>query len=99
MQAKMERIGGGMGLLLPKELVDACGFGQEASVTVRGKTLVVEDAQRCTSKRWEEAVMKIPQEAIDRDFEELRDFREMPRGWGEAAERLGASDARPDANG
>ena len=52
-------------------------------------------------KRWEEAVIEIPQEAIDRDFEELREFREMPNEWDEAVERLGrlAGDLRLGVNG
>jgi len=80
-QAKIEKIGDGFGLLLPKELIEACGFGQEVSVTVQDKTLVVEAEERSARAGWEEAVRKIPQEAIDRDFEELREFREMPNEW------------------
>ena len=41
MQTKIEKIGDAFGLLLPKELLDACGFGQEATVTVEDKTLIL----------------------------------------------------------
>ncbi|MBI2948513.1 MAG: hypothetical protein HYY23_12790 [Verrucomicrobia bacterium] len=81
MQAKIEKVGDGFGLLLPKELLDACGFGSEATVTVQDKTLVVSPGPRRARDDWEEAIQNIPQEAIDRDFEELKKFREMPNEW------------------
>ena len=48
---------------------------------MRDKTLVVESDVLSARPGWEEAIRNIPQEAIDRDFEELRDFREMPNEW------------------
>lgn len=81
MQAKIEKIGDGFGLILPKELLDACGLGSEATVTVEDKSLIVTAGPRRAREGWEEAVRNIPQEAIDRDFEELRDFRELPNEW------------------
>ena len=83
MQTKIEKVGDGFGLVLPKELLDACGFGREATVTMQDKTLVVSPAPRLARDEWEEAIRKIPQEAIDRDFEELKGFREMPNEWDE----------------
>lgn len=80
-QAKIEKVGDRFGLILPKELIEACGFGTEVNVTVRDKTLVVAGEGRSERVGWEEAIRNIPQEAIDRDFEELRDFREMPNEW------------------
>ena len=41
MKARIERLGDQFGLLLPKELLDACGFDQEATVTVQERTLLV----------------------------------------------------------
>ena len=41
MQARIEKIGDEFGLLLPKELLDACGFDREATVTVQEKALLV----------------------------------------------------------
>ena len=81
MQTKIEKIGDGFGLLLPKELLDACGFGSEATVTVKDKSLIVTPQSRRAREGWDEAIRNIPQEAIDRDFEELRAFREMPNEW------------------
>ena len=81
MHAKIERIGDGFGVVLPKELLDACGFGSEANVTVQDKSLIVTPQPQPARDDWEEAIRNIPQEAIDRDFEELRDFREMPNEW------------------
>ena len=68
-------------MLLPKELIEACGFGQEVNVTVRDKTLVVAGEDHLARVGWDEAIRNIPQEAIDRDFEDLRAFREMPNEW------------------
>jgi antitoxin component of MazEF toxin-antitoxin module len=79
-QAKIEKFGDDFGLRIPKPLMDACGLGEEVDVTVRDKTLVVA-AREPARAGWEEAIESIPQEAIDRDFEELRDFREMPNEW------------------
>jgi hypothetical protein len=37
-QTTIEKVDDGFSLLLPKELLDACGFGREATVTVENKT-------------------------------------------------------------
>ena len=81
MQAKIEKIGDGFGLLLPKALLDACGFGSEATVTVLNKMLVV-SPQPCRPRAgWSEALQAIPQAELDRDFAELQAFRETPHEW------------------
>ncbi len=80
-QAKIERIGDRFGLVLPKELLDACGFGSEATVTVQDKTLVVSPGPRRAREGWPEALAQIPQEELDRDFRELQAFRETPNEW------------------
>lgn len=85
MQAKIEKIGDGFGLLLPKALLDACGFGSEATVTIQNKTLVVSPQPRRPREGWTEALRAIPQVELDRDFAELRTFRETPHEW-DAAE-------------
>lgn len=78
MQAKIEKIGDGFGLILPKELLDACGFGSEANVAVQDKSLIVTAQPRRAREGWAEALARIPQEDLDRDFEELQAFRETP---------------------
>jgi antitoxin component of MazEF toxin-antitoxin module len=83
LQAKSEKIGDRFGLVLPKELLDACGFGSKAAVTVRDKTLVVSPGPRRAREGWAEALARIPQEELDRDFAELQAFREMPNEWDE----------------
>ena len=80
-QAKIEKVGDGFGLLLPKELLDACGFGSEATVTVQDKTLVVSPGPWRAREGWAEALRAIPQEELDRDFAELQSFRETPHEW------------------
>lgn len=81
MQAKIQRVGDEFGLLLPKELLDACGFGSEATVTVQDKTLVVSPGPRRARDSWAEALRAIPQGELDRDFAELQAFREAPHEW------------------
>ncbi len=81
MQTKIEKIGDGFGLLLPKELLAACGFGTEATVTIRDKELIVAPTQRRPREGWDEALRAIPQEALERDLSELEAFRETPSEW------------------
>lgn len=68
---------------MPKELLDACGFGQEASITVKGGHLIVAPTLRPDREGWEEAVSAIPQGDLDRDFAEMMAFRETPCAWDE----------------
>lgn len=81
MQTKIEKIGEGFGLLLPKELLDACGFGSEATVMLQDKTLVVSPGPRRAREGWGEALRAIPQTALDRDFAELKDWEKTPDQW------------------
>ena len=81
MRAKIEKIGDGFGLVLPKELLDACGFGSEATVTVQDKTLVLSPGPRRAREGWAEALRAIPHEELDGDFAELQSFRETPHEW------------------
>ena len=74
MQTKIEKIGDGFGLLLPKELLDSCGFGTEVIVTVQNSTLIVSQAPQKAHQGWAEALAAIPQEELNRDFEDLRSF-------------------------
>ena len=74
-------MGDEFGLRLPKRLLESCGLGEEVSVTVRDKTLVIGPAPTRARTGWTEAIQNIPQEALDRDYEELQAFREMPEEW------------------
>ena len=77
MQAKIKKIGEEFGLLLPKELLDVCGLGSEATVTVREKVLLVTALPHHPRAGWGEALARIPQTELDQDFDELRAFREV----------------------
>ena len=77
MHARIEKMGDGFGLRLPKRLLETCGLGEEVSVTVRDKTLVIGPAPTGARTGWTEAIQNIPQEALDRDYEELQAFRMM----------------------
>jgi antitoxin component of MazEF toxin-antitoxin module len=81
MHARIEKMGDGFGLRLPKRLLESCGLGEEVSLTVRDKTLVIARAAPGARAGWAEAIQDIPQEALDRDYEELQAFREMPEEW------------------
>ena len=56
MQAKIEKMGDGFGLLLPKELLDACGIGEEATVIVQNRTLIVAAQDWRPRQGWGEAL-------------------------------------------
>ena len=81
MQTRIEKIGEGFALLLPKELVDACGFGSEATVTLQDKALIVTSGPRRARQGWQEALRGLPQAELDRDFDQLQAFRELPGEW------------------
>ena len=81
MQTKIEKIGDGFGVLLPKELLEACGFGGEVTVTVQNSTLIVSPGPQKARQGWAEALRAIPQAQLDRDFEELQSFRDAPDEW------------------
>ncbi len=74
-------MGDGFGLRLPKRLLEASGLGGEVCVTVRDKTLVIAPAQKAPRNSWAEAIQKIPQEELDRDYADLQAFREAPEEW------------------
>ena len=80
-QTKIEKMGDGFGLMLPKELLEACGFGSEATVTLQDKTLIVSASPRRAREGWAEALRAIPQQELDRDSAELQAFRETPDEW------------------
>ena len=81
MRAKIEKIGDGFGLLLPRELIEACGFRGEAIVTLHDKSLIVTAQPRRARESWAEALARVPQEELDKDFAELGAFREAPSEW------------------
>ncbi len=81
MQTKIEKIGDGFGLLLPKELLEAFGFGSEVNVTVENNTLIVTQGPKKARQGWAEALQAIPQAELDRDFVELQGFRDAPDEW------------------
>jgi antitoxin component of MazEF toxin-antitoxin module len=76
MQTKIAKIGEEFGLVLPKHILDACGFGTEATVTVQDKMLIVRPSTRSPREGWAEAIAAIPETDLQRDFEDLRSFRE-----------------------
>ncbi len=80
MQAKIEKIGDGFGLLLPKELIEACGFGGEATVTVENRKLVVTPAPRPVREGWAEAARQMRERGDDLT-PELQEWQDVPDEW------------------
>ena len=78
MRAKIEKIGDQYGLMLPGDLVRACGFGAEATIIVQDKKLLVSAMPTEAREGWAEALRAIPQQELDRDYAELQSFREVP---------------------
>ena len=81
MQTKIEKIGDGFSLLLPKELLEECGLGSEVTVTVQNSTLIIGPRPQKARQGWAEALLAIPQAELDRDFNELQGFRDAPDEW------------------
>ena len=79
-QAKIEQIGDGFGLILPKELLEACGFGSEATVSVENRTLVVAPVQRRVREGWAEAARQMRERGDDLT-PELQEWQGVPDEW------------------
>ena len=86
MQAKIEKIGDGFGLLLPKELLDACGIGEEATVIVQNRTLIVAAQNWRPRQGWEEALERAAASAAPdgEDEETLEHWASLPEAKGSA---------------
>jgi antitoxin component of MazEF toxin-antitoxin module len=78
---KIQKIGEGFGLLLPKDLLEACGFGSEAVVTVQNNCLIVTPGPHQPRLGWAEALSAIPDEVLRQDGLQLEAFRESPESW------------------
>jgi antitoxin component of MazEF toxin-antitoxin module len=80
MQAKIEKVGDGFGLILPKELLDACGIGEEATVIVQNRTLIVAAQDWRPRQGWEEALKRAAASTADEaeDEETLAHWASLP---------------------
>lgn len=81
MQAKIQKLADGLGLVLPRELMDKYGFTDEATITAGDNCLILTPSVRRPRQEWTEALSAIPQAELERDFEELRSVRETPDEW------------------
>ncbi|HZM02124.1 MAG TPA: hypothetical protein VFC44_03785 [Candidatus Saccharimonadales bacterium] len=81
MQTKIEKVGDGFCLLLPKELLDACGFGVDVTVTLQDRTLIISPEPQKARQGWAEAIQAVSPAELDRDFYELESFRDAPDEW------------------
>ncbi len=70
MQTKIEKIGDGFGLLLPKELLDICGIGEEATVIVQNRTLIVAAPNWRPRQGWDEALKRLAVSGEDESEDE-----------------------------
>ena len=78
MQAKIEKIGDGFGLILPKELLTACGIREEASVIVQNRTLIVAAPDWRPRQGWDEALQRVGGAATSEDEEALAHWASLP---------------------
>jgi antitoxin component of MazEF toxin-antitoxin module len=79
-QTKIEKMGDAFGLLLPKELLDACGFGREATVTVQNKTLIVTPGPGGVRQGWAEAARRMRERGDDLT-PELQEWQSVRDEW------------------
>jgi antitoxin component of MazEF toxin-antitoxin module len=79
-QAKIEKIGDGFGLILPKELIEACGFGNQATVTVEDRKLVVTPTPPRVRVGWAEAARQMRERGDDLT-PELQEWLDVPDEW------------------
>ncbi len=80
MQAKIQKMGDGFVLLLPKELLDACGIGEKATVIVQNRTLIVAAQDWRPRQGWDEALKRAAASAADEgeDDETLAQWASLP---------------------
>ena len=80
MQTKIEKMGDGFGLLLPKELLDACGIGEKATVIVQNRTLIVASPNWRPRQGWDEAMQRATASPADEseDEETLAHWASLP---------------------
>jgi antitoxin component of MazEF toxin-antitoxin module len=81
METKIAKIGNEFGLVLPKQMLDACGFGTDATVTVQNGTLLVKPSARKPREGWAAAIDAIPNDVLQRDYDEMTAFGEIPDAW------------------
>jgi antitoxin MazE len=80
MKTRLGRIGNSFGLLVPQELLTACGFGTEATITVRDKELIITPAPRRPREGWAEAARQM-RELGDDVTPELQEWDEIADEW------------------
>ena len=70
MQTKIEKLGDGFALRLTKELLDACGIGEEATVIVQNRTLIVAAPNWRPRQGWAEALERLNASGTNEDENE-----------------------------
>lgn len=81
MQTKTILIDGQKAVPIPDAVLEQCPLGDVVDVSVVQGGVLVSSTVRKPREGWAEALRNIPQEELDRDYEDLRDFREMPHEW------------------
>ena len=67
---KIEKVGDGFALLLPKELLDACEIGEIATVIVQNRTMIVASPHWRPRQGWDEAVKRAIASTADESEDE-----------------------------
>ena len=83
MQTKTILIGGQKAVPIPAAVLEQCPLGDAVDVSVVPGGVLVKPSGRKPRAGWEEAIKKIPQQALDLDFVDLRAVREAPATFDE----------------
>ena len=91
MQTMIQKVGDRFALLLPKELLDACGIGEQATVIVQNRTLIVAAQDWRPRQGWDEALKGAADSAADEGEDE-----ETLAHWASLSAAAGSLQAKPD---
>jgi len=82
-QTKTILIGGQKAVPIPDAVLKQCPLGDDVDVSAVQGGVLVKPSGRESRAGWAEAIRRIPQEQLDRDFEDLRVVRETTDSFDE----------------
>ncbi len=57
MQAKITKIGNSQGIIIPKTIIEQCGFAEKVNLEVKDNHLIISPIAENPRKGWEEAII------------------------------------------
>jgi hypothetical protein len=82
-QTKTILIDGRKAVPIPDAVLRQCPLGEDVDVSAVAEGVLVKPAGHKPRSGWAEAIRRIPQSELDRDFEDLRGVRETPAAFDE----------------